>query len=84
LLPQRVNACRAYAPSLIAPTNDLIRSLALTEGATLVDLYQAFTGMENTLLGIDGLHPTEAGYDKMAQTFFDAIRPKLEESGRRR
>jgi lysophospholipase L1-like esterase len=84
LLPQRANACRARAPSLIAPTNDLIRSVALTEGATLVDLYQAFTGMESTLLGIDGLHPSEAGYDKMAQTFFDAIRPKLEESGRRR
>jgi lysophospholipase L1-like esterase len=84
LLPQRTGACRAYAPSLIAPTNDLIRSVAVDEGATLVDLYRMFVGMENTLLGIDGLHPSESGYEKMAQTFFDAIRHKLEESGRRR
>jgi lysophospholipase L1-like esterase len=85
LLPQRTGACRAYAPSLIAPTNDLIRGVAMTERATLVDLYEAFVGMESTLLGIDGLHPNEAGYDKMAQTFFSAIRQKLEESrwGRR-
>jgi lysophospholipase L1-like esterase len=81
LLPERAGGCRARAPALISPTNDLIRGVANAEGATLVDLYQAFAGMESTLLGIDGLHPTEAGYDKMAQTFFDAIRPKLEETG---
>ncbi len=84
LLPQRAGGCRVHQPSQVVPTNDLIRGLANTDGVTIVDLYQAFTGMESTLLGIDGLHPTEAGYDKMAQTFFDAIRPKLEESGRRR
>jgi lysophospholipase L1-like esterase len=81
LLPERAGGCRARAPALIAPTNELIRGVANTEGATLVDLYQAFAGMESTLLGIDGLHPTEAGYDRMAQTFFNAIRGKLEESG---
>jgi lysophospholipase L1-like esterase len=81
LLPQRADGCRARAPSLIAPTNDLIRGVAISERATLVDLHQAFVGMESTLLGVDGLHPNEAGYDRMAQTFFDAIRQKLEESG---
>jgi hypothetical protein len=83
-LPQRTGACRAYAPSLIAPTNDLIRTVAVDEGATLVDLYRMFIGMESTLLGIDGLHPSESGHEKMAQTFFDAIRQKLEKSGRHR
>jgi lysophospholipase L1-like esterase len=81
LLPQRTGGCRARAASLIAPTNDLIRGVASAEGATLVDLYQAFVGMESTLLGIDGLHPSEAGYDKMAQAFFEAIRQKLETRG---
>ena len=84
LLPQRADGCRARTPSRIAPTNDLIRGLASAEGATLVDLYQAFVGMESSLLGVDGLHPTEAGYERMAQTFFEAIRQKLEESGLRR
>jgi lysophospholipase L1-like esterase len=79
LLPQRPDACRGYAPFLISPTNDLIRGVAITEGATLVDLYQAFAGMENTLLGEDGLHPNEAGYEKMAETFFEAIQQKLEQ-----
>jgi lysophospholipase L1-like esterase len=81
LLPERADGCRARAPSLIAPTNDLIRSVAIAEGATLVDLYQVFVGMETTLLGIDGLHPSEAGYQKMAETFLDAIRVKLETRG---
>jgi lysophospholipase L1-like esterase len=84
LLPQRANTCRGRAPSLIAPTNDLIRGVAITEDVTLVDLYQAFVGMESTLLGIDGLHPNEAGYEKMAQTFFEAIRQKLGARGRGR
>ena len=28
----------------------------------------------NTLIGVDGLHPTEAGYQRMAETFFAVIR----------
>jgi lysophospholipase L1-like esterase len=78
LLPERECACRAYAPSLIAPANDQIRAMAAAEGALLVDLHQAFGGQTSTLLGIDGLHPNEAGYQRMASTFFDAIQATLE------
>ena len=52
--------------------------MALAEGAELVDLYQAFDGHVDTLIGGDGLHPNEAGYQKMAETFFTAIRGRLE------
>jgi lysophospholipase L1-like esterase len=45
---------------------------------TLVELYTAFQGQESTLLGLDGLHPNEAGYQRMAELFFEAIRQKLE------
>src|SRR5262249_15925297 len=80
LLPERVGSCRAYASALIASANDRIKAMAATEGALLVDLYQAFDGMTGTLLGPDGLHPNEAGYDTIAQTFFNAIRERLEGS----
>ena len=30
--------------------------------------------MSSSYIGIDGLHPTEAGYQRIADTFFAAIR----------
>ena len=78
LLPEVFGGQRAGAAPLIVPANDQIRSLAASQGVTLVDLYQVFHGMEGTLIGADGLHPTEAGYQTIAQTFFDAIRNRLE------
>ena len=69
---------RAFAPRAIVPINDLIRGMAAAEGAVLVDLYPAFEGHVDTLLGADGLHPNEAGYQKMAETFFAAVRGRLE------
>jgi lysophospholipase L1-like esterase len=80
LLPQRPGACRGYAPAYIGPANDQIRAMVAGEGlgVTLVDLYAAFGGVAGDLLGTDGLHPNEAGYQKMAQTFFDSIQQRLE------
>jgi lysophospholipase L1-like esterase len=78
LLPERPGACRAFAVNDIPPANTQIRALAASEGAFLVDLYQTFDGKTSTLLGPDGLHPNEAGYDAIAQTFFDAVRQTLE------
>ena len=78
LLPQRPGGQRAYAPALIAPTNDQIRAMATAEAATLVDLYAAFGGVAGALIGDDGLHPNADGKQKIAETFFDAIRSRLE------
>ena len=80
LLPQRAGACRAYAPEYIAPANDLIRVMVAAEGAgvTLVDLYNAFGGVADDLLSPDGLHPNDAGYQRMAQDFFENIQQRLE------
>lgn len=78
LLPQRPGGSRAHSYELIPSTNDLIRSLAAAEGADLVDLYQGFGGVAGSLIGDDGLHPNTAGYEKMAEIFFDALRGKLE------
>jgi lysophospholipase L1-like esterase len=81
LLPERANGTppRASHPELVVPANDAIRSMAAAEGAVLVDLYQAFGGTPDPLLiGSDGLHPTTAGNERIAQTFFTAIRARLE------
>ena len=79
LTPQRQGACRGYAPAYIGPVNDRIRAMMAGEDATLADIYTAFGGVAGTdLIGPDGLHPTAAGYSKIADTFFDAIRQRLE------
>lgn len=78
LLPQRAGACRAFAVNDIVPANTAIRQLAGEENAALVDLYQAFGGEAGSLIGFDGLHPNEAGYQKIADTFFAAIRQRFE------
>lgn len=80
LLPEREGGCRAGKPELIVPANNLIRAVAAEEGVALVDLYAAFAGDTGTLLGEDGLHPSEAGYEKIAETFFNEIRGRLETS----
>ena len=58
--------------------NDRLRQIVRGEGAVLVDLFGALSADVNAYIGIDGLHPNEAGYRKMAETFFAAIRSDLE------
>lgn len=77
LPPQRPGGRRAGAPALVPVFNDRLRALAAARGALLVDVHAAFGG-DLTLLGSDGLHPTEAGYDRIAGTFFDVIRTNFE------
>jgi lysophospholipase L1-like esterase len=42
-----------------------------------VDPFSVFAGMPS-LIGMDGLHPTPAGYTQLAQVFFDRIREQFE------
>ena len=58
--------------------NAEVRKLATNEGAILVDIFAAFGGEPGTLIGNDGLHPTEAGYQRIAETFFEVIRNHVE------
>ena len=43
---------------------------------TYVDLYNPMLADAATLIGSDGLHPTEAGYRRIADLFFAAIRAR--------
>ena len=78
LLPQRPGGLRTGHIELMVPANDAIRALAASEGAILVDIYQAFGGSPDPWIDADGLHPTVEGYKKMAETFFTEITGRLE------
>lgn len=83
LLPERRGACRAFDfddnIEDVVTANTQIRALAQSENVPLVDMYPAFSGALDTLLGADGLHPSEAGYQKMADLFYAAITQRLEQ-----
>lgn len=76
--PNRPGLRRSIPTSLLQSFNDRLRNVARGENAVLVDLYAALAGDVTTYIGSDGLHPTEAGYRKMAEAFFTAIQAALE------
>jgi lysophospholipase L1-like esterase len=76
--PQSLGGCRGFGAMNVIAANTQIRSVAAAEGVTLVDLYQAFGGIPGDLIGPDGLHPNDAGYRRIAETFFTAIAQQLE------
>jgi lysophospholipase L1-like esterase len=61
----------------ILETNRKIRQFAAQEGATLVDTYPRFAGHEAEYVSIDGLHLQPAGYQAVADAFFEAILARI-------
>lgn len=78
LPPSRLTGVHALPNTTIVALNDRIRATAAGEGAVLVDLYTALSVDVTRFIGVDGLHPTEAGYARMAEVFFTAIQATLE------
>ncbi len=72
--PRNRGAGAPFVPEL----NQRIADVARTEGVILVDLYGGFPVDTAALIGVDGLHPTPAGYDLMAQIFAQAIKTNIE------
>ncbi len=70
LPPQRPGGRNAGAAGFLDSYNDALRRISVKRGATLVDVNAQFP---LSLIGQDGLHPTDAGYDKLAEIFRDAI-----------
>jgi lysophospholipase L1-like esterase len=75
LLPQRTGGSRTADPAVVASFNDAIRDVARGEGAMLMDFARDFGDL--SLIGADDLHPTEAGYARMAQMLFELIRSRF-------
>ena len=68
----------SVTPEELVAYNDRLQLMSQQESVTYVDLYGAMLADAATLIGSDGLHPTEAGYKKMADTFQAAIKAQLE------
>ena len=77
--PQVPGGSRSFLSwPLVAPFNDRVRALAVFEGATLVDVYAGLVSNTPLYINNDGEHLTEAGYAKIADVFFTALRGTLE------
>jgi lysophospholipase L1-like esterase len=69
--------CRTGGATQLPNYNQGLRGIAASENVPLVDVFPAFTDVP-TQIGPDGLHPTAAGYQKIADTFFESIKSALE------
>jgi lysophospholipase L1-like esterase len=68
---------RRIAADAVVRTNAALAAMVGTQGATLVDTYARFVGHEAEYVDEDGLHLRPAGYQAMAQAFFDVIRQTI-------
>jgi lysophospholipase L1-like esterase len=75
LPPQRLGGRNTADPELLDKFNRDLRLMASKKGAQLIDVN---TMLPLSLIGEDGLHPTEQGYQKLAEIFFDAVKAKYE------
>ena len=66
LRPPRPGGNRTIGQIYIDDYNNRMRALAASEGAVLVDVYAGLLPDVTRYVGVDGLHPTEAGYAKIA------------------
>lgn len=68
---------KGSCPECVEPFNQRLRDMVAAKGAVLVDVHAAW-GNQSGLMGADGIHPTEAGYEVIARAFFEAIQRTLE------
>ena len=78
LSPPRPGGNKVIDQIFIDDFNNRMRALAASEGAVLVDVYAGLLTDVTRYIGVDGLHPTEAGYSKIADIFFQAIQSNFE------
>jgi lysophospholipase L1-like esterase len=79
MIPQVAGRPRGNTPvSELLAYNTTLQLMSQQEGVVYVDLYSAMLPEAATLIGSDGLHPTEAGYSRIAEIFLNSIRTALE------
>ena len=74
--PQRPGGPKAWGVELLPRFNDNLRAMASKKDVPLVDLSQ----LPLTFIGQDGLHPTEAGYQRIAEIWLDALKSRYEKA----
>lgn len=78
LTPSIPNRQRSQSEAGIVYFNNGVRVLAGSERVHVVDLYSLALPEINAWIGIDGLHPTEAGYARIADAFYQRLVADLE------
>ena len=79
MIPTLAGRQRTQDAAALVAYNTVLQIMCTQEGVTYVDLYNGILPAAETLIGIDGLHPTEAGYRRIADLYFAAIKRELEE-----
>jgi len=79
MVPTLPNRQRSQNAAQLEAYNDVLRVMCAQEGVTYVDLYNTIMPQADQLIGVDGLHPNEAGYRRIAELFFRAIQAELEQ-----
>ncbi len=79
MVPTVPNRQRSQNTVWLESYNDLLRMMCAQEGVAYVDLYNGMMPQAEQLIGVDGLHPNEAGYRRIAELFFTAIKNELEQ-----
>jgi lysophospholipase L1-like esterase len=79
MVPTLANRQRSQNASQLEAYDDVLRVMCAQEGVTYVDLYNGMLPQADQLIGVDGLHPNESGYRRIAELFFAAIKSELEE-----
>ena len=79
MIPQVAGRPRGNTPvSELTAFNNTLQLMSQQESVVYVDLYNPMLADAATLIGSDGLHPTEAGYIRIAEIIFNIIRANLE------
>ncbi len=78
--PQRENGAfgRTVVARLIPGFNAELKTMATARGATVVDVNAAMSADLNRYIGPDDLHPTAEGLRLIGETFYAAVRAKLD------
>ncbi len=76
--PGLANHGRTIDAFLLVDWANRMRDVAARDGHVLVELYNTMLPDAQRYIGVDGLHPNEAGYAKIADLFFQAIQSNFE------
>ena len=77
MVPTLANRQRSQNASQLEAYDDVLKVMCTQEGVTYVDLYNGLMPQADQLIGVDGLHPNESGYRRIAELFFNAIKNEL-------
>lgn len=75
LPPQRPGGPKASGVDYLPRFNESLKTMAQKKGAQVVDVNAQ---LDLSFIGQDGLHPTEAGYQRIAEIWLEAIKARYE------